>query len=132
MEMQPDGQGGGAGARVGRLVQNVAALGRLRLEAARRDLGAAARGMAIGVAFGAVALVLVLLALPILITVLILVLALFLPPWAAAAVVLGVMIVAAAVCFALARRRLRWPRLALGREVKSDWEAIRAGLEARR
>jgi len=129
--MDPDGQDG-TGARVRRLGRNVVALGRLRLEEAWRDAAAAARRVAMGIVFGAVALLLILLAVPVLLTVLILVLALFLPAWAAAAVVLGTVVAAAAVFLVLARARLRRPGVALVEKVKADWEAIRAGVEARR
>jgi hypothetical protein len=128
---QTDGAPVGAGARAGRIAQNVAALLRLRFQDARADVKSSFRSLAMGAVFGLAAIVLALLALPVLITTVILILSMYLPAWAAAGIVLAVMLVAVGGLFLFARSRLRWKGPSLPQELKADWEAIRERLKER-
>jgi len=132
MSTQTDGAPVSAGVRVGRIVQNVAALLRLRFGDARSNVKASVRGLAMGAVFGLVAIVLVLLTLPLLIAMVILILSMYMPAWAAAGVVLVATLAVAAGLLLLARRRLRWTGPSLPRDLRADWEAIRERLEERR
>ena len=131
MSAQTDGAPVGAGARAGRIAQNVAALLRLRFQDARADVKSSFRSLAMGAAFGLAAIVLALLALPVLITMVVLILSMYLPAWAAAGIVLAVMLVAVGGLFLFARSRLRWKGPSLPQELKADWEAIRERLKER-
>jgi hypothetical protein len=131
MSAQTDGAPVGAGARAGRIAQNVAALLRLRFQDARADVKSSFRSLAMGAVFGLAAIVLALLALPVLITTVILILSMYLPAWAAAGIVLAVMLVAVGGLFLFARSRLRWKGPSLPQELKADWEAIRERLKER-
>lgn len=128
MSTQPDGADA-AGARTGRLVQNVMALLRLRFLQAQRDTKDAVRSLAMGVVLGLIALVVVLLAMPLLVAAVILALAQYLPAWLAAASILLTMLIAAAVLVVLARRRLRWLGPSIAADLRADWQAIRRHLE---
>lgn len=132
MSTQPDGAPVAAGARLGRIAQNVAALLRLRLGDVRADVTSSVRGMAMGAAFGLAALVLVLMALPLLVTMAIFILAMYIPSWAAAGIMLLVVLIAAAVLLLIARRRLRWRGPSVIADLREDWASIQAGLEERR
>jgi len=132
MTTQVDGAHVSAGTRVARIVQNVIALLRLRLDDARQDTKRAVRRVLMGAVFAAAAFATSLTVLPLLATTSILFLAQYVAAWMAAGIVLVTMLGAAAILALLARSRLRWTGVSLPEDLKADWQAIRQQLEERR
>jgi NhaP-type Na+/H+ or K+/H+ antiporter len=132
MTTQVDGAHVSAGARVARIVQNVIALLRLRLDNARQDTKRSVRRLLMGAVFAAAAVATALTVLPLLATTTILFLAQYMAAWMAAGVVLVTMLGAGAILALLARSRLRWTGVSLPEDLKADWQAIRQQLEERR
>lgn len=132
MSTQVNGAPASAGARVTRIIQNVIALLRLRLDDARGDSKRAVRRIMMGVVFGAAAVATLLTILPLLATTSILFLSQYMAAWIAAGIVLLGMLLVGAVLGLLARSRLRWTGVSLPEDLKADWQAIKQSLEARR
>ncbi len=118
--------------RVVRLLQNILALFRTRVDLTKREAQAIVRNMAVGVIYSGVAVLLLAIALTIAIVTLVLALAMWLPAWEATGIVAVALLLIAGMLFFLARRRFarrRSGRLLDG--LRDDWKTIRDHLEGR-
>lgn len=117
--------------RVRRLLENLVALLRARLEQAQQEGRALVRDVITGVLLILAALLLLVLVLPIAVVTVILALAEVLPAWAATGLVLLAMVLAAAGLFLTARARFRRRRLQFWRGLREDAQMVRRLLEGK-
>lgn len=118
------------GPRVVRVIQNIVALFRTRVEVATHEARAAARHLIVGIVYAGIAAVLLVIAIPMAVVTLVLLLRTALPTWAATAIVFAVLVLLAGGLMLAARRKFSQRRLGgFLNGLREDWKTIRERLE---
>lgn len=116
------------GTRVNRILHNIVALVRARLEQAQREGQAVVRGLITGAVLVVVAIVLLALSVPLAVVTVILLLAEVMPPWGATGIVFAAMLAVAGVLLLVARSKFRRKGFQVIRDLGQDFITMRESL----
>lgn len=116
------------GTRVNRILHNIVALFRARLEQAQKEGRGVVRGLLTGVVLIVVAIVLLALSVPLAVVTIILLLAEVVPPWGATGIVLAAILVVAGVLLLVARGKFRRRGFQAARDLGQDFITMRESL----
>lgn len=117
------------GTRVNRILKNIVALVRARLEQAQREGQAVVRDLITGAVLVVVAIVLLALSVPLAVVTIILLLAEVMPPWGATGIVFAAMLVVAGVLVLIARSKFRRRGFQVVRDLGQDFITMRESLK---